>query len=144
MPQLARIMTTDDLATRGRASKMDLGAYTAIIEQIVAAGGVGGSVVLGPGEDTRTEKGRLTRAATATGRRLVWRKAPAGELRFVLAEPGEPVPGARPRRPRAEVAVEQTAIDPVATPEVVNVTDTQAPETERPKPARRGRTRKAS
>jgi hypothetical protein len=69
-----------------------------MVEQILAEGGVGGQVELGPEESSRTEKGRLTRAAKQRGRTLVWRKAQDGQLRFVLAEPGAPAPGSRKRR----------------------------------------------
>src|SRR5437870_1889826 len=77
MPQLARVLTAEDLSARGRGtSGLDLASYTDIIEQILTEGGVGGNLDLSPDEQQRTEKGRLTRAAKACGRKLVWRKAP--------------------------------------------------------------------
>jgi hypothetical protein len=63
----------------------------------VAGGGVGGSMELDEGENQRAAKER--------GYELTWRKAPDGELRFVLARPGEARPGGRPRTARpAETA----------------------------------------
>ena len=99
MPQLSRVLMESDLKRTGTpTSSLDLGPYLEMVEQILAEGGVGGQVELGPGESSRTEKGRLTRAAKQRGRTLVWRKAQDGHLRFVLAEPGSPAPGSRKRR----------------------------------------------
>lgn len=93
MPQLARVLIADNLARRGAGtSGLDLAPYLAIIKQIGTESGVGGTLDLALDEDQRTEKGRLTRAAKVSGRTLVWRKAPAGQSRFVLAEAGGPVP----------------------------------------------------
>jgi hypothetical protein len=97
MPQLARVLTADDLRHAMPGSRMDLTPYLAIIDE-VAQGGVGGELTLDEEESQRTEKRRVSLAAKAQGYRLTWRKAPEGELRFVLARPGEPRPGGRQRR----------------------------------------------
>jgi hypothetical protein len=97
MPQLTRVLTADDLRRAAAGSRMDLTPYLAIIDE-TAQGGVGGEVQLGEGESQRTEKRRLSLAAKAQGYDLTWRRAPTGELRFVLYRPGEPRPGGRQRR----------------------------------------------
>lgn len=110
MPQITRVLTAEDLAGRGKSGNgLDLTPYIDMVEQILTDGGVGGEVDLAPDERMRTEKGRLTRAAKARDRRLVWRKAPQGQLRFVLATPGAEVPGGRPRRKPAPVPVPEPA-----------------------------------
>src|SRR5215203_4522483 len=99
MPTLANVLQEADLRRKvGSASSLDLGPYLEMVDAILAEGGVGGTIMLAPEEHQRVEKGRLTRAAKERGRALVWRKAPDGELKFVLAEPDGPVPGARRRR----------------------------------------------
>ena len=95
MPQLIRVLTADDL--KRADSHIDLTPYLAIIDA-VSQGGVGGELTLDEGERQRTEKRRLSLAATAQGYQLTWRTAPSGELRFVLARPGAARPGGRPRR----------------------------------------------
>jgi hypothetical protein len=77
---------------------MDLSPYIDIIERIRSEGGVGGELILQEGESKRSEKRRLSVAAKQLGTKLTWRKADDGMLKFVLSEPGEPVPGARRRR----------------------------------------------
>ncbi len=100
MPQLARVLTQDDLRRSDVGARMDLSAYVDIIEQ-VRSNGVGGEVELGEGESQRTEKRRLSIAAKQQGYTLKWRKSGPGELRSVLAHDGQPLPGSRPRRQRA-------------------------------------------
>ncbi len=84
---------------RGRAGSggLDLTPYLAMIAAVRAAGGVGGHVLLEDDENQRAEKRRLSVAAKDQGDTLVWRTAPDRQLRFVLAKPGEPVPGGRKR-----------------------------------------------
>jgi hypothetical protein len=79
-------------------SDLDLTTYIEIIDQVRREGGVGGHIHLLPGESQRTEKRRLTMAAKQQGLTLTWRSSQPGELRFVLSEPGAPVPGSRKRR----------------------------------------------
>jgi hypothetical protein len=146
MPTLATVLRDEDLRRKARpVSGLDLGPYLAMVDAILAEGGVGGTVALGADEQSRVEKGRLTRAAKARGRTLVWRKAPAGQLRFVLAEPDGPVPGARRRRPAAEQQAEQVVIDAVMTEDVADVTDTTAAaeRTEAAAPAQRRQGRRS-
>ena len=52
-------------------------------------------------------------AAKERGYDLVWCTAPEGQLRFVLAAPGQRPPDARQRRPRAERQGEQRVVDAV-------------------------------
>ena len=98
MPQLAKVLTHDDLHRGANAPRLDLSAYVDIIERIRGQDGVGGEVELGEGESQRAEKRRLSLAAKQVGMNLTWRTARDGTLRFVLAQPGEPRPGGRPRR----------------------------------------------
>jgi hypothetical protein len=110
----------------------------------VLAEGVGATVTLGPGEQQRTEKRRLSMAAKELGYQLVWRRAAADQLKFVLARPGEQAPGGRRRRPRAEQQAEQVTIDAVMTEDVAEVTATEAAaedSTPAPTPRPRGRRR---
>ena len=105
MPQLAKVLTQEDMSRGTTASRMDLAAYVDIIESIRNQDGVGGDVELQDGESKRTEKRRLSLAAKQAGAKLTWRKSQDGMLRFVLSEPGGAVPGGRPRRakePQAE------------------------------------------
>ncbi len=104
MPALEKVLRAEDLK-HGRAGGggLDLTPYEAMIDAVRAEGGVGGLITLETGESQRTEKRRLSVAAKHHGYTLVWRTAPERKLRFVLATPGEPVPGGRPRRqPEAE------------------------------------------
>ena len=104
MPQLSRVLTEEDLKRSESASRLDLSPYLAIVDDVVA-GGVGGQLTLGDDENQRAEKRRLSTAAKQRGYDLTWRKTEPGELRFVLARPGETRPGGRPRKaPAAESA----------------------------------------
>jgi hypothetical protein len=99
MPQLAQVLQEADLRRKGTSTTaLDLQPYFEMIDAVREAEGVGATVDLAPEESSRVEKGRLTRAARERGQKLVWRKAPESQLKFVLAEPGAPVPGARQRR----------------------------------------------
>src|SRR5687767_5384035 len=109
MPQLVTVLTPEDMRRRDAMTRLDLSAYLALIDAVRRQSGVGGEVTLAEGEQQRTEKRRLSIAAKEQGYRLIWRRAPAGQLRFVLAEAGQPVPGGRPRRPKVS--------EPVAMPE---------------------------
>ncbi len=97
MPVLAKVLTEEDLSARARTSHLDLSAYRDIIEQ-VRSEGVGGTITLDEDESQRAEKRRLSIAAKQQGYKLQWRKSGAGELRFVLAQDGQPLPGSRKRR----------------------------------------------
>jgi hypothetical protein len=97
-----------------------------MVVAILVDDGVSGTVTVAPDESQRVEKGRLRRAAKERGRILVWRKAPARELRFVLAEPEGLIPGARRRRTVAEQQTERIVCDAVMTEDVAAVTDTTA------------------
>ncbi len=98
MPQLARVLREDDLRGGGQTSRMDLTPYIGLLETVRAQEGLGGMLTLDEGESQRTEKRRLSIAAKQQGYKLQWRKAGPGELRFVLAEDGQPMPGSRKRR----------------------------------------------
>jgi hypothetical protein len=100
MPELARVLTHEDLRRSEPGSRLDLSPYLAIIDEVAGAG-VGGLLTLEEGENQRAEKRRLSTAAKERGYELTWRKTEPGELRFVLAQPGEPRPGGRPRRQAA-------------------------------------------
>ncbi len=97
-----------------------------IIDTLREHGGVGGVLRLDEGESQRTVKRRMSIAARDRGYQLTWRTAPAGQLRFVLAEPGQPRPGGRSRRTRAERAAEQTAVAAIMTEDVAEVTGVTA------------------
>lgn len=101
MPELMRILTDEDLARRGAVSRLDLSAYLTIIDAVREQGGAGGLIDLLAGESQRTEKRRLSLAAKERGLQLTWRSSQPGQLRFVLAEEGQPAPGSRKRRERA-------------------------------------------
>ena len=105
---------------------------------------MGAVLSLDEGESQRSVKRRMSIAARDRGYELTWRKAPAGQLRFVLAEPGQPRPGGRPRRPRTEVETEQMAIDAIMTEDVADVTETEAATEAAPaaRPGPRGRGRR--
>jgi len=98
MPELTRILTEEDLARRGAVSRLDLSSYLAMIDAVRSQAGLGGEVTLGEGESQRTEKRRLSTAAKERGLTLTWRSSRPGQLRFVLAEEGQPAPGSRKRR----------------------------------------------
>ena len=142
MPELSRVLTEDDLRRGGATAGPDLTPYMDLIDTIREQGGVGGTLTLSEGESQRTEKRRMSVAAKERGFQLTWRKAPEGRLRFVLAAPGQPAPGARARRTPAERRDEQLTIDAVMTEDVAQVTDTTAAaeqEEPSPSPRRRGR-----
>jgi hypothetical protein len=122
MPQLVTVLNPEDMRRPGAFTRLDLSAYLSLIDAVRRQSGVGGEVTLAEGEQQRTEKRRLSIAAKQQGYRLIWRRAPAGQLRFVLAKDGQPVPGDRSRRPKV--------VEPVAMSE--------------PEPAPRGRRKKAS
>jgi hypothetical protein len=100
MPQLTTVLTAQDLSRPPTIPRQDLTAYRDILAQVRGQAGVGGEVHLREGEQARTEKRRFSVAAKQLGVPLKWRKAGVGTLRFVLAEPGAPFPGSRPRRPK--------------------------------------------
>jgi hypothetical protein len=126
MPELSKVLTTEDLQRRGGVTSLDLSPYVAIIAGVREQGGVGGVLTLGEEESQRTEKRRMSMAAKQLGVQLTWRSSSPGQLRFVVNEHGQPVPGSRTRRTAADRQVEQTVIDAVMTPEVAEVTDTTA------------------
>ena len=145
MPELVTVLTEADLRRGQSAAQQDLTPYMDIIDTLREQGGVGGVLRLDEDESQRTVKRRMSIAARDRGYELTWRKAPAGQLRFVLAEPGQPRPGGRPRRPRAERDAEQMAIAAVMTEDVAEVTETAAAPVEpEPVAAPRGRGRRRS
>ena len=97
MPELARVLAEEDLKRGALGSHVDLAPYLAIVDE-VASGGVGGLLALEDGESQRAAKRRMSLAAKERGYELTWRKSGTGELRFVLARPGEMRPGGRQRR----------------------------------------------
>ena len=113
MPQLTHVLTDEELERGRRVGGMDLAPYLAIITTIREQGGRGGVLTLGEGENQRTEKRRMSVAAKQQGLELTWRKAPEGQLRFVLAEPGQPRPDGR-RRQQREAAEENGGSPPAA------------------------------
>src|SRR3712207_435190 len=102
MPELTRVLSEEDLRARARANQLDLSAYMELLSTVREQNGVGGVVTLSDDEQQRTEKRRLSLAAKQQGARLIWRRSDPGQLRFVLAEEGQPAPGSRTRRPRAQ------------------------------------------
>ena len=98
MPELAKVLSQEDLIRQRPTAGLDMEAYRDILTQVREQGGVGGLVILNEGESQRTEKRRLSVAAKQEGYDLTWRKAPEGQLRFVLSQPGERAPGSRGRR----------------------------------------------
>ena len=102
MPELTTVLTEADLKRGRAAAQTDLAPYMDIIDTLREQGGVGGVLSLDEGESQRTVKRRMSIAAKERGFQLIWRKAQDGQLRFVLAEPGQPTPGGRPRRARPE------------------------------------------
>jgi hypothetical protein len=108
MPTITKVLREDDLQAKTRVASLDLSAYLELLNSVVAEG-VGATVTLGPDEQQRTEKRRLSMAAKELGYHLTWRKGREQELRFVLAKPGEPVPGSRKRRAKVEPPIETPA-----------------------------------
>ncbi len=98
MPQLARVLREEDLRGSGNTARMDLTPYIGLLETVRSQDGLGGMLTLDEGESQRTEKRRLSIAAKQQGYKLQWRKSQPGELRFVLAQDGQPMPGSRTRR----------------------------------------------
>ena len=98
MPQLTRVLSESDVTAQRARPVMDLAPYLDMVDRITQQGGVGGEVTLSGSESQRTEKRRLSLAAKQRGRKLTWRKAPKGQLRFVLSSPGEHAPGGRRRK----------------------------------------------
>lgn len=119
MPELVTVLTPESFQ-RERAAGPDLAPYRAIINQVREEGGVGGVIKLEEGESQRTEKRRMSVVAKQEGYDLTWRTSPPGTLRFVLARPGEPAPGSRPRRS------EQIGVKAIMTPAVAGATGTTA------------------
>jgi hypothetical protein len=72
----------------GRDRPLDLGPYLRLLESVLAQGGVGGVLELGPDEWRRTEKYRLSLAARRLGLRLAWQGRDRDALGFVLLRPG--------------------------------------------------------
>ena len=144
MPQLEHVLTQEDLTRRGTGGGPDLTLYMDIIDTLREQEGVGGVLSLDEGESQRTVKRRMSIAAKERDYQLTWRKAPEGQLRFVLAAPGEAPPDGRRRRTPSDQQAEQVASDAVMTDDVAEVTDTRAaPGESEPvaTPRRRGRRR---
>ena len=109
VPQLATVLTEDDLRRTGSSVRMDLTPYLGLLETVRAQAGVGGVIQLLEGERQRAEKRRFSLAAKQLGYALTWRKATEPDtLRFVLAPQGEPMPDARKRRTPAAAPVATT------------------------------------
>ncbi len=140
MPELTTVLTEADLKRGRAAAHADLTPYMDIIDTLREQGGVGGVLSLDEGESQRTVKRRMSIAAKDRGFQLLWRKAPEGQLRFVLAAPGEAPPDGRRRRPSGEQQAEQVAIDAIMTDDVAEVTETTAAPAE-PEPVASGRGR---
>ena len=104
MPQLARVLREEDLRGGATTSRMDLTPYIGLLETVRSQDGLGGQLTLDEGESQRTEKRRLSIAAKQQGYKLQWRKSRPGELRFVLAQDGQPMPGSRKRREQSAPA----------------------------------------
>jgi hypothetical protein len=104
MPELKRVLSEAELKEARAPVSVDLTPYFEILSKVLESGGAGGEIELQPGEQQRTEKRRFTIAAKQRNLRLVWRRAPEGMLRFVLASIGKPVPGGRQRKPKKAAA----------------------------------------
>ena len=98
MPIIAKLLTVEELKRAAPVSQQDLSEYISLLKQVADSGNAGADLSLGTGEDQRTEKRRLTLAAKAIDKVVVWRKAPKGTMRFVLTSKGEQAPGARAKR----------------------------------------------
>jgi hypothetical protein len=107
VPSLSKVLQQEDMARGGHVTRMDLSPYLEIIASIRSEGGVGGEVQLQEAERKRVEKRRLSIAAKQLGTKVTWRKGQDSVLRFVLSEPGQPVPGGRARRERSAEAETQ-------------------------------------
>ena len=112
MPRLTKVLSNEDLKRSPGTGQLNLEPYLELLSQVREDSGVGGLVELEDGETQRTVKRRLSLAAKAQGSTLVWRRAESGALRFVVVEPGQPVPGGRQRRP--PVALASPAAEPAA------------------------------
>ena len=148
MPELTSVLTEEDLRRRGATQRQDLTPYMSLLDEIREGNGVGGVVTLSEGEQQRTEKRRLSLAARQRGYSLTWRRAAEPrQLRFVLAEEGQPTPGGRARRTRAAQQSTGELADAVLADELPAVTEPSANgETEpaaAPQPANRRGRRKA-
>ena len=126
MPEIVHVLREEDLTRRGTAVGPDLTPYLDILDTIRDQGGVGAQLRLDEGESQRTVKRRMSIAAKERGLQLVWRKPQDGQLKFVLAGPGQPVPGSRTRRSPAERQDEQTAVEAIMTEDVAELTGTTA------------------
>ena len=135
MPALTQVLTEEDLARRSAPQRQDLSAYLRLLDQIRAQQGLGGVVTLDEGEHQRTEKRRLSLAAKQQGYGLTWRRAAAPrQLRFVLAEAGQPTPGGRQRRPRTAPQMAALAGEGALTAETDTLVETTANGAAAPKP----------
>ena len=126
MPELTAVLSEADLRRRGAVAQTDLTPYMDILDTLREQGGVGGVLRLTEGESQRTVKRRMSIAAKERGYELTWRKPQDGQLKFVLAQPGQPVPGSRKRRTPVERHEEQTAVEAIMTEDVAEVTGTTA------------------
>ena len=146
MPELTRVLTKEDLARRGATQRQDLSTYMSLIDQIREGNGVGGVITLREDEQQRTEKRRLSIAAKQRGYALTWRRAAdPRQLRFVLAEEGQPTPGGRKRRTIAEQQMEALAGEGAMTEQTEALVETPANAEAVPEPApqaRNGRRRR--
>ena len=115
------MLREEDLKRDQGGAGLDLAPYLEVIDAIREQAGVGGVMTLEEGETQRTVKRRMSIAAQQRGLDLTWRKAPEGQLRFVLAASGQRPPDARTRRAPAEPQPEQSAVDPVAAEDPVAV-----------------------
>src|SRR5437867_7893746 len=122
MPTVTKVLTSDDLQRHSATAGLDLTSYRDLLHTVLNDG-VGAILTLAPDEKQRTEKRRLNFAAKGMDYELTWRKAADGQLRFVLYKPGEPAPGGRQRRPRAERAAEQLAINAIMTEPIAELTE---------------------
>ena len=134
MPELTKVLTEEDLRAPGRMSQLDLSPYLELLSTVKQQG-VGGIVTLGEGESQRTEKRRFSLASKQQGYRLIWRSSPPRQLRFVLAEEGQPAPGGRRRQAPTGQPDDQVVIDAVMTDDVAAVTETTPNVEEVPEPA---------
>ena len=124
VPQLTTVLTVDDLQRRRSSGVLDLSSYLELLDTVREQGGVGAVLTLSEGENQRTEKRRLSVAAKERGYDLVWRRAPEGQLRFVLAEAGQRPPDARRRRSREERPGGHPAVDTVVAEDPAGISGT--------------------
>ena len=110
MPELIKILRREDLTRERAAVAVDLAPYKDILNRVRHAGGVGGVLMLGEGENRQTAKRRMSAAAKQEGYDLNWREGESGMLRFVLQPRGEPTSrdlsrqAAETERTRAQLA----------------------------------------